>query len=127
MGGTLDETAFNIFEFEAEARINYYTMDRLKNDTVIPQAVKMLVFKLIALVQEIQESISLGKSSNSTTTPSITQQTHDGVSTSYNAMAASDVFTACKDSIATDINNYLQGVVNEAGRKLLYRGYYPGE
>ena len=31
MGGTLDETAFNDFEFEAETIVDWYTFNRLHN------------------------------------------------------------------------------------------------
>ena len=32
MGGTLSQTTFDDLEFEAEALVNWYTFNRLKND-----------------------------------------------------------------------------------------------
>ena len=36
-------------------------------------------------------------------------------------------YQKAKNEINDSINRYLAGVVNSAGRKLLYRGLYPGE
>ena len=49
MGGTLDETTFNDLEFEAEATVNWYTFNRLKNDTTFPEELKRLMKYLIGL------------------------------------------------------------------------------
>lgn len=42
MGGTLDETAFTDFEFEAEATIDYYTFNRLRNENLTTTSGGML-------------------------------------------------------------------------------------
>ena len=52
MGGTLTETVFLNYEFEAEALINYATFNRLKNDTVIPDEVTKLTKYIIDLVEK---------------------------------------------------------------------------
>lgn len=126
MGGTLEETPFNDFEFQVEAQINYATFSRLKNDKTFPDEVKRLTKYLIDLLEKKAAALSLGKG-NSNTDVHITSQSNDGVSVSYNGMAARDLIEECKTEVSTAIKNYLDGVKNEAGHKLLYRGLYKGE
>lgn len=126
MGGTLDETNFDNFRFQAEAQINYYTFNRLRGNASIPEAVKRLTRYLIDLMEKKASAFSLGKGS-SDTDAHITSQSNDGVSISYNGMAPSDLIELCKTDSLNAIKSYLEGVTNEAGHKLLYRGLYPGE
>lgn len=128
MGGTLDETTFNNFEFEAEALVNWYTFNRLKNDTTFPTELKRLMKYLID-----QASTKAGLMNSSTASgesgegKAITSQSNDGVSISYNVLSAKDLMEGIKSDSAEAVNRYLQGVTNEAGRQLLYRGLYKGE
>ena len=46
LGGTMNEATFNKNEFEIENKIDYLTNGRIKNLSQIPQAVKMLCFRL---------------------------------------------------------------------------------
>ena len=126
MGGTLEEIPFTDFEFQAEAEINYATFNRLKGDTAIPNEVKRLVLYLVNMLEKKEAAFSLGQS-NSGANAYITSQSNDGVSISYNGMAPSDLIELCKTDFLKAIKSYLEGVTNEAGRKLLYRGIYPGE
>lgn len=128
MGGTLDVATFNDFEFEAEALINWYTFNRLKGDTIIPSEVKRLMKYLIDLAS--QKANLLGASSSASAESqgaAIASQSNDGVSVSYNVLNAAQLMESLKGQEDSAINKYLQGVMNEAGRKLLYRGLYPGE
>ena len=129
MGGTLSETEFHDYEFRAEAIINYATFNRLTGDTNIPDKVKKLVKYIIDMVQKKADSLNLGKGANSSQSGNIyiTSQSNDGVSASYNGMASTDVFSLCDDEIQSAVRLYLYGVMNEAGRYLLYRGLYTGE
>ena len=129
MGGTLSETEFNDYEFRAEAIINYATFNRMTGDTNIPDKVKKLVKYIIDMVQKKADSLNLGKGANSSQSGNIyiTSQSNDGVSASYNGMASTDVFSLCDDEIQSAVRLYLYGVMNEAGRYLLYRGLYTGE
>ena len=68
MGGTLDETAFNDFEFESECIINWYTFDRLKNEPVLPTEVKKCMNALIKLAKLKADSMVLGSQTEQTTT-----------------------------------------------------------
>ena len=129
MGGTLEEIPFNDFEFQAEAQINYATFSRLKTDNTIPTEVKRLTKYLVDLVEKQAAAFSLGKDSSGSAGSGayVTSQSNDGVSVSYNGMASTDLVTLCKTEVQNAIKNYLDGVTNEAGHKLLYRGLYPGE
>ena len=125
MGGTLDEISFDRLEFQAESEINYATFSRLKGDSVIPNEVKRLTHYLVTLMEKKAAAFSLGKGSSADSTY-ITSQSNDGVSISYNGLAPSDLIELSKTDSLNAIRSYLDGVTNEAGRKLLYRGLYPG-
>ena len=61
LGGTLQQTPFNLLEFEARRKIDERTQCRLKNVNQIPQEVKMCVLTLINnLVAYMNENSSLG-------------------------------------------------------------------
>ena len=47
LGGSLEETPFNILEFEARKKIDERTFGRLKGIEELPQEVKMCIFALI--------------------------------------------------------------------------------
>ena len=142
-GGTLDETTFNDFEFEAESIINWYTFDRLKNDIEFPEAVKRCMMKLIFLAKLKADAMQLGAQTKTTVNENgvttvtevsamIASQSNDGVSVSYNTVNASEIFNALNSKEAGNeiegiVQRYLQGVVNSLGRKVLYRGLYPDE
>lgn len=75
LGGTLDQTPFNILEFEARKQIDLRTQNRLKNQT-IPDEVKMCVFHLINKIDEYSKTI---ESSNN----NVASESIDGYSISY--------------------------------------------
>ena len=131
MGGTLDETAFDDFEFEAETVVDWYTFNRLQNDTEYPEKLKRCMYKLIKMAQDKLAALSLGEDASGESTEGsgmcIASRSNDGVSISYNVMNAREVFDTLKDEMENAVKLYLNGVVNELGRKVLYRGLYPGE
>ena len=132
MGGTLDETAFNDFEFEAEVYVNWYTFSRLKKYTTYPDEVKKCMYKLIQLAKiqydtMMSSSVSSGGVSSSVANSTIASQSNDGVSISYNILSADKVYDTIKDEMESVVNKYLVDVKDSLGRKLLYRGLYPGE
>ena len=130
-GGSLDETEFNYCAYEAESYIDWYTFNRLHNNTEIPNAVKRCEFYLIGLIQErltaLGVSVPNSDGDTSDVLKSIMSQSNDGVSVSYNALSARDAISGLSDEIGKTIKRFLTGVTNELGRKLLYRGLYPGE
>ena len=143
MGGTLDETTFNNFEYEAETIVNWYTFNRLKNEETYPDELARCMYKLIEYVKLQADALLLGKQtitvidsqgneSTITTSAYIKSQSNDGVSISYNNVDAQDLFgkltsTGKDNPLAQIVFRYLQGVRNSLGKRLTYRGLYPDE
>ena len=129
-GGALDETTFNDLEFQAEVQIDWYTFNRLQNDEVVNERVKKCVYMLMNLLQAkmIASALPLQDGSTNTQTQAgIIQQSNDGVSIMYNTRSAEEVLKNSQTEIANCIKLYLQGVTNNLGRKVLWRGIYPDE
>lgn len=142
-GGTLDETTFTDFEFEAETWIDWYTFNRLQNEDTQDERVKRCVNKLIQLAKMKADALALGSQTVQTkdsegnvttiqTTASVASQSNDGVSISYNTISASEAYRALQATesgnlIEMTVKQYLQGLKNSLGRKVLYRGLYPNE
>ena len=127
MGGTLDNTAFSNYLIDAETLIDWYTFNRLHNEIDIPVRVKQCVFKLISLADMKAKSFVLGREVDGTGNAAVSAQSNDGVSISYNTLSASQAFDLIKSESNQIVKQYLNGVVNSIGRKLLYRGIYPDE
>lgn len=127
MGGTLEETTFNDYEFEAEAIVNWYTFNRLKGDTTFPTEIKRLMKYLIKLAEEKAGVLGSSAAEGESGGKSIASQSNDGVSISYNVLSAKELMESVKSEGEKAVETYLQGVTNEAGKKLLYRGLYAGE
>lgn len=137
-GGTLDEATFRDLEFDAETEINWYTFNRLKRDEwksiLETEELKRCVYQLIRLKQMETELLAssaggAGWGIGWTKEAGITQESNDGVTTKYNTVSAGDLmayFNGGKTK-ADLVNKYLNGVLNELGRSILYRGVYPGE
>ena len=131
VGGTLDETEFNYYAYEAESYIDWYTFNRLHNMTEIPDAVKRCEVYLIKFIQERLAvlGVSMGDNGSNADNPimSVMSQSNDGVSVSYGSMSAKDANASLYKEVEQTIQRQLAGVTNELGRKLLYRGLYPNE
>lgn len=131
MGGTLSEAVFNDCEIEAEMLVNWYTFDRLKDETEFSESVQKCMYmliKYIALQSGLDGSGAVDENGNvSASGGTIASQSNDGVSTSYNVLSAQELMDNAKSKIEQIIKMGLQGVVNSLGRKVLYRGLYPGE
>lgn len=129
-GGTLEETAFDNLEFEARTVIDWWTYNRLQNDTEYPEAVKRCMYKLITMIKQKQEAQVLDGPNSAVTSSGragIMQESNDGVSTMYNVLSASEIINQSQDEIKATIRMYLQNVRNSLGQKVLYRGLYPNE
>ena len=128
MGGTLTETAFEDFEFQARAKIDWYTFNRLQNETEYPEAVKRCMYHLISLLEKINQAVAVSAEDNAgNITAGIASQSNDGVSISYNVLSAKDGISMSDSKIQETIQMDLQGVTNSLGRRVLYRGLYPNE
>lgn len=144
-GGTLDETTFNDYAFEASMWVDWYTFGRLRDETEVDERVKRCVNKLVHLAKLKADALSLGAQSVTTThadgrtttvetSAVIASQSNDGVSISYNTMGASELYSLLKTGgdegrnlIADTCYMYLDGVKNSLGQKVMYRGIYPNE
>ena len=84
--------------------------------------IKLLQTKLVASIIPMQDG-----STSSEYQPGITQQSNDGVSITYNTRSADEVLKNSQAEISNCVKMYLQGVTNNLGRKVLWRGIYPDE
>lgn len=127
-GGTLEESAFEQLEFEARAKIDYWTFNRLQKDDVYPEAVKRCMFKLIQLIEDRQKAMMLNPViQEGSVNTGIVSESNDGVSTSYNILSAHDLVDISQKEFEATIRMYLDGIRNSLGHRLLYRGVYPNE
>ena len=136
-GGALEETAFDMYEFEAASKIDYYTFNRLKKDVGFDgqsentkEAVKRCIYRLIFLLQQRDSAnVVSGEegTGDNTAVAGISSQSNDGVSVSYNVMSASEVSANADKEITNTISMYLSGCRNSLGQRLLYRGIYGDE
>lgn len=131
-GGSADNTTFNNLQFEAASVLDWYTFGRLRSVEYInlPEEVKRCMFAVILLIQQQQVAQALpfvdGSTSNGSA-GSISSQSNDGVSASYNVLSAKDALESAREEVSNIIRQYLAYVTDSAGRKVLYRGLYPGE
>ena len=135
-GGQLDETSFNDLEFDAESTINWFTFNRLYKeewaDALETEQLKRCVYQLIRIKQLENELLMGGLGGGGIgweKGPGIVKESNDGVTTEYNVLSSGDLLayangTRPKKDI---IDRYLSSIVNDLGRRLLYRGIYPGE
>lgn len=136
-GGTLDETAFQDLEFDAESTVNWYTFNRLKRpewaDALDSEELKRCMYQLIKLRQMENELLAsstggVGAGVGWTKEAGITQESNDGVSVSYNTMSSGELMGYFDSKKQQEImGRYLGSIVNDLGRNLLYKGIYPGE
>lgn len=133
MGGTLDETLFNNLVLDAQGYIDWYTFNRLWKEEWrtedVMERVKICMYQLIGLVAA-KSNLLTPQGANSggiNINAQVSEQSNDGVSTTYAVLSADLLFAHAKKEIEDTINRYLSGIMNNAGRKLLYRGLYPNE
>ena len=116
LGGSLDETPFNILEFEARRKIDERTFGRLKGIENIPIEVKMCVYALINTLN------SYSMDSTSSRNKNIASESTDGYSVSY---ASGSQVKEIVESKSVELNDiimtYLLGVVVN-NQHILYIG-----
>lgn len=133
MGGTLDETLFDTLLLDAQGYIDWYTFNRLWKEEWrtedVMERVKICVYQLISLVAAKQNLITPQNTNAGgiNVNAQVSTQSNDGVSTTYAVLSGELLFSHAKKEIEDTVNRYLNGIVNSVGRKLLYRGLYPGE
>ena len=115
LGGTIDQTPFNLLEFEARKKIDERTFGRLKNVVKLPQEVKMCMFSLINSINSYGNSTS-GNNKN------IASETTDGYSVSYVTGGTIQEIIKSKSIELNDIiTTYLLGVIVN-NEHILYLG-----
>lgn len=113
LGGTLDETPFDILELEARKNIDKYTFGRLKNLETQINEVKVCEFRLISLLGTYNSYAEQNKS--------ISSESTDGYSISY-SQATENVSKAKINEIKDIIKTYLAECYLEDGTPYLYCG-----
>ena len=116
LGGSLDETPFNILEFEARKKIDERTQGRLKGIEQLPIEVKMCMFALINTINGYTNAYQNNSNKN------IASESVGSYSVSYASGSQIQEIIKSK-SIELDyvIRNYLYGVVVN-GKHVLYLG-----
>lgn len=129
MGGTIDETLFNNLRLDAQGYIDWYTFNRLWGEEEIPERVKICMYQLINLLEKTNNLLVPTQQSAGgiNVNAQVMSQSNDGVSTTYAVLSGEMLYEKAKQEIDQNITRNLNGVVNSSGRKLLYRGLYPGE
>lgn len=120
LGGTLDQTPFNLLEFEARKKIDERTQGRLKGVENIPQEVKICVFNLINSIKKYAESETSGNNEKN----NIASESTDGYSVTYNTITLDKVQEIVKSKNAElndTINTDLYGVIVN-NEHILYLG-----
>ena len=113
LGGTLEETPFNILELEAQKNIDKYTFGRLQNLTEQINEVKVCDFRLISLLDTYNSYANQNKS--------ISSEHTDGYSISY-SQATENVSKAKINEIKDIIKTYLAECKLKDGTPYLYCG-----
>lgn len=132
MGGTLDETTFEEYEFEARCIVNLYTYHRLKkmDPSEYPEELSRCMYALIKLIQA-QWALIPGSQNDgaggSAGAKGVASASNDGVSVGFATLSAQDLLNTCRDEISKLIKTYLSGVLDSLGHRLLYTGIYPDE
>lgn len=119
LGGTLDQTPFNILEFEARRKIDVRTFNRVKNlnGVNIPQEVKLCEYQLINSIENYANSISSSSGNGNVANESI-----DGYSISYITLDRVNEIVKSKEFEINDIiNTYLAYVIIN-GEHAIYCG-----
>ena len=113
LGGSLDETPFNVLELEAQQLINKYTFGRLIDLQQQRTEVKICCFKLVNMLNTYNSYDNQNKS--------ISSENTDGYSISYN-QATENVSKAKISDIRYIIQTQLAECSLEDGTPYLYCG-----
>jgi hypothetical protein len=133
MGGTLDEALFSSLELDAQGYIDWHTFNRLWKEEWrtedIMERVKICMYQLIKLLAVTNNMLTpdVQATHGINVNAQVTTQSNDGVSSTYAVFSADILYEKAKREINDCITRNLSGIMNNAGRKLLYRGLYPNE
>ena len=133
MGGTLDEALFSSLCLDAQAYIDWYTFNRLWKEEwrteEIMERVKLCMYQLIKLLNTKANVITPDVSSSGgiNVNAQLMSQANDGVSATYAVLSGNALYEKAKAEVDDCVKRYLNGLMNDMGRKILYRGLYANE
>ena len=113
LGGQMSESDFVLAEFKARSRIDYMTLGRVKNMSVVPEEVKMAIM----VIMKVDAKYSAEAQADSAIVSSFST---DGYSESYGG--ASEQSRAVEAQTNGEVKKMLFGVVDANGVPLIYRG-----
>lgn len=113
IGGRLEQTPFNVLEFESRKEIDKYTFGRLKDLDEQEDEVKMCMFELINTLEGYNKDMNKNKS--------IASENTDGYSISYKNKTSDDIKSK-ESELKSIIERYLSDCVLLDGTPYLYRG-----
>lgn len=126
--GTLDEPTFNSIYYDAQAKLDYHTFNRLAKDSEFTEKVKRCLARIISLINTFEE---YRKAITDIKNPVIASASNDGVSMSYGGYLGNTTPNDLKNvekqldkDIQKAIKQYLYQEKNQQGEVLLYRGVY---
>lgn len=114
LGGTLEETPFNVLELKAQKEIDRYTFGRLQTLPTQINEVKVCVYELIKKLDNYQNA-------ETNQAKGISSESTDGYSISYGTKTSDSVSSMNKD-IENCIKIYLSECKLEDGTPYLYCG-----
>ena len=112
LGGTLEGTPFNSFEYKAEMEINKPTFNRLVSLEEIPQEVKMCTFELINLIFSQDKALKHS---------GVESENTDGYSVKYSSENTKTYTDNVKEIIKTYLSNVVI-IIDDKEIPVLYRG-----
>lgn len=112
-GGTLDESAFNLAEIKARARIDAMTQKRVAYMREVPEQVQAAMMEIITVDATYSASAQASA-------PVVASFTTDGYSESYGS--AESRTAAIEKQLTGSIETLLDGVTDDDGVPLLYAG-----
>lgn len=107
LGGTLEETPFNLLEYEVRKKIDARTLGRIKNTDTIPQEVKLCEYNLIDSIETYYKTKKdLSNSKN------VKSESIDGYSVNYiTSSEIIDIIKSKSAEIDDIILTYLTGLI----------------
>ena len=118
LGGTLEETPFNLLEYEVRRKIDARTLNRIKDSTSnIPQEVKLCEYCLINSIDKYQKA-----GSEISNIGNVKSENIDGYSISYTTTSEiSEIIKSKEEEVDDIITTYLSGVIFD-NEHLIYCG-----
>ena len=114
LGGTLEQTPFNLLEFEARQNIDKYTFGRLKELETQSQETKLCVYKLMEVINSYSPS-------SGSQNKAVASENTDGYSISY-ATPSKEFTTAKNSEIEGIVREYLVDCKLDNGVPYMYCG-----